>query len=246
MASAPKTQGYTLAASKGKLAGKPSVSLIKSPKQFLKWTGKGPTKSVSQVMTENRDRVLRTRPLAALTTQVANARHSRDMERLGATPSVGPVIGHAPVTSVRQLGNPIKNAAGKHTGKFEWNRGENVFAENPRLREASVYVRDSKTNKIVLAPNATAPQGVGRPGTRPRSGPQLDDWKSHAVEYNGALSRQQAFNPSNHILAAIRPLRVSTKDMAEIPVTKLYVSRGGRGNTVTPPPGKNHPTTQIV
>ena len=242
----PKTQGYSLATSKGKLTGKPSGSLIKSPTQFLNWTSKGPAKPVSQVMQEVQDRIRRTRPLAALTTQVANARHSRDMQILGATPSVGPVTGHAPVTSVRQLGNPIKNAAGQHTGKFEWNRGENVFAENPRLREASVYVRDSKTNKIVLAPGATPPQGVGRPGTRPRSGPQLDAWKSHAVEYNGALSRQQAFNPDNHVLAAIKPLRVSTRGMAEIPVTKLAVPRGGRGNTVLPSIGKNHPTTQIV
>jgi len=202
MASAPKTQGYHLAASTGSAKRAGRTPLIGNSKQFLNWTGRGPAKPVSQVMAETRDRVLRTRPLAALTTQVANARHSRDMQTLGG------------------------NAA--------------VYIRNPDNGTKSA-------NKIVLAPGATVPQGVGRPGTRPRnSGPQLDAWKSHAVEYNGALSRQQAFNPNNHVLAGIKPLRVSTRGMAEIPVTRLAVPRGGIGNTITPPPGKNHPTTQIV
>jgi hypothetical protein len=247
MASAPRTIGYTLK-SGGTIPDIKSRSSHRG-KALLNWTQTKTPETATQTRQKNADRVRRTRPLGTLTKKNANSLHSNDMRRLGATPPVGPPIGKKEVTSMQQLGRPITNASGKKTGKFEWNRGENVFAENPRLTEASVYVRNSK-NKTVLAEGASAPQN-GRPGQRPaRGSAELNDWKSQAVAYNGALSRQQMLYPGNSVLAAKKPLRVSTKDMAEIPVVKMYASRGGQLGTDTnfanKLPRAARPSTQIV
>jgi hypothetical protein len=248
MASAPATVKYRLP-SGGNLGDIKVGRKLVNAKQFLNWTQTKTPETATQTRQKAADRLKKTRPLAALTKKNANSLHSNDMRRLGATPPVGPPIGKKEVTSMQQLGSPITNASGKKTGKFEWNRGENVFAENPRLTEASVYVRNSK-NKTVLAKGASAPQN-GRPGPRPaRGSAELPNWKSQAVEYNGALSRQQMLYPGNTVLAAKKPIRVSTKDMAEIPVVKMYASRGGQLGTSTTfankLPRAAKPSTQIV
>jgi hypothetical protein len=113
----------------------------------------------------------------------------------------------------------------------------------------AVYVRDSK-NKTVLAKGAPAPT-TGRPGARPRKkGPELDAWKNQAVQYNGALSRQQIMNPDNNVIGNLKPINVSTKGMNEIPVVKMSAARGGQLGTSTEfanrLPKAAKPSTQIV
>ena len=209
MASAPATVQY-------RLPSKGNLSKIKVPRagmseQFLKWTQDKAPKTATQERQEAADRLKRTRPLAALTKKNVNSFHSRDMERLGDTPSVGLPVGQKEVTSMQQLGRPIRNAKGVETGKFEWNRGENVFAVRPAITGLN-----------------------GRPGKRPaRNSAELPAWKRQAAEYNGALSRQQMMNPDNSVLAARKGIRVSTKDIPEMPVVKMYASRGGNLGTNT-------------
>jgi hypothetical protein len=113
----------------------------------------------------------------------------------------------------------------------------------------AVYVRNSK-NKTVLAKGAPAPT-TGRPGARPRKkGPELDAWKNQAVQYNGALSRQQIMNPGNNVIGNLKPINVSTKGMNEIPVVKMSAARGGQLGTSTKfanrLPKAAKPSTQIV
>jgi hypothetical protein len=214
----PKTQGYHLASAPGKGGRIGRTPLLGDSRQFLNWTGSRPAKPVSQVMAETRDRMLRTRPLAALTTQVANARHDTDMYRIGGG-AVGPVkSGFESQARVKPRISFVKGPDGK------------IVAEKT--------ARTFQKSNVPWRPELP----VGGPGRKPKvSSYDYPEWTDRAISYNRAVSRQQMLQSDNPVLndpknvkSVTLPKRILNQPHVAGEQTKFYVPRGGELGTRLP------------